>query len=166
MGDGFWNLEGSNGGYYSPYDRAVRQDAWWALASGSRGILSESVYVSSWNTFSAPGDVTGIWQWVFNLPYIVSSFSSWTGWHKLLPDLSSTFVTGGRGTRVAPYVSGGSGGTYESTFTNSWVAASITSDGTLAVCYLPNSTTITVNTSMLANGWTATWVDPINAATK
>ena len=95
---------------------------------------------------------------------IVSTFTGWNEWWKLIPDLSSALVTAGRGTRVSGMASGGGGGQYESSFTNDWVAASKTPDGKLAVMYLPNHTIITVDTSLLAAGWTASWIDPVTGA--
>ena len=105
------------------------------------------------------------WFFANNLRNIVKFFTSLPGWHQLLPDLSSSLVTGGRGTRVSGYASGGSGGTYEPAFTNSWVAASITPSGSLAVLYLPNATTVTINSRLMQSLYTATWVDPVSGAT-
>jgi Putative collagen-binding domain of a collagenase len=45
------------------------------------------------------------------------------------------------------------------------VAASITPSGSLAMLYLPNATTITINQSLMQSGYTATWVDPVSGAT-
>jgi hypothetical protein len=166
-GDGYFYQGGSTApmSYSSTFDRAQRQESWWHLATGARGILSESEAIYPWSSAAALTAVTETWQFVNNLPYIVQFYSGLSEWWKLMPDLTSAFVTSGRGTRVSGYASGGSGGDYENSFTNSWVAASITADGTLAVCYLPNHTTITVTTTMLASGWSANWVDPITCAT-
>ena len=161
-GDGYF-YQGSGGGYDSTLDRAMRQETWWWLASGSRGILTEAENIYHW-TSTAPAAVTGNWFFAHNLGNIVTAYTSLPGWYELLPDLSSTLVTGGRGTRVSGYTAGGSGGTYENSFANSWVAASKTPSGSLAVMYLPNHTTITVNTALLAGGWAASWVDPITGA--
>jgi hypothetical protein len=163
LGDGYFYQGGTS--YSSTLDRAMRQDWWWELASGARGILTESENVFPWTNASALVSVSTNWSWVNNLPNIVSYFTGLAGWHLLLPDLSSALVTAGRGTRVSGFTAGGSGGQYEPAFTNSYVAASLTPDGTLAVLYLPNATTITVNTALLASGWTATWVDPVTTAT-
>jgi Protein of unknown function (DUF4038) len=150
--------------YDSTNDRAWRQEIWWTLTAGARGITVYSTNNYEWNSSGAPGTVTTDWGFVNCLPNIVSTYQSWAGWWTLLPDLSSAFVTAGRGTRVGALISGGSGTPYEPAFTNSWVSASITPDGKLAVCYLPNSTTITCTTSMLASGWSAHWIDPITCA--
>ncbi len=166
-GDGYF-YQGSGTSpmtYSSTFDRAQRQETWWTLAAGARGFLTESETIYPWSSAAALTAVTETWQFVYNLPNIVTYYSGLTEWNKLLPDLTSAFVTAGRGTRVTGYASGGSGGTYENAFTNSWVAASITPDGHLAICYLPNHTTITCTTTMLASGWTASWVDPITCAT-
>ena len=109
-------------------------------------------------------NVTAEWYPSHNLGNIAATVGSWAGWHQLLPDRSSAFVTAGRGSRVSGFTSGGSGGSYEETFTNAWVAASITPTGNLAVCYLPVHTTITCTTSMLTAGWAAYWIDPVTGA--
>ena len=162
-GDGYF-YAGSGPDYYAPDDRALRQEWWWSLASGARGILGEAENVYEWAAGTSSRAVTGDWFFANNAANIVTAFTGLGEWHKLIPDLSSALVTAGRGTRVSGLTSGGGGGSYESSFANSYVAASKTPDGTLAVLYLPNSTTVTVNTSLLASGWTATWIDPITGA--
>jgi len=163
-GDGFfWN--GSSGsGYDSTQDRALRQEWWWTLASGARGVLGEAENVYPWSASSCPGAVTGDWFFANNALNIVNAFTALPEWYKLIPDTSSALVTAGRGTRATGYASGGGGGTYEPAFTNNYVAASKTPDGTLAVMYLPAHTTITVNQSLIAPGYSATWIDPITGA--
>lgn len=162
-GDGYFYAS-SAGTYYATDDRAQRQEWWWPLADGARGILAEAENVYEWSASACVTNVTGDWSFANNLPNIVTVFTGLGEWWELIPDLSSTFVTAGRGTKVAGLASGGGGGAYESSFANSWVAASITPDGTLAICYLPNHTTITCTTSMLAAGWAASWIDPISGA--
>ncbi len=163
-GDGFfWN--GSSGaGYDSTQDRALRQEWWWTLASGARGILGEAENVYPWSASACPGNVTGDWFFANNAANIVTAFTGLGEWHKLIPDTGNALVTAGRGTRVTGYASGGSGGQYEPAFTNNYVAASKTPDGTLAVMYLPAHTTITVNQSLMAPGYSATWIDPVTGA--
>jgi hypothetical protein len=142
-------------------DRSWRQEIWWCLTAGARGVTTYSHSNYLWNAAADVATVTSDWSFANCLNNVVSTYQSWPGWYRLLPDLSSSFVTAGRGSRVAGLTAGGGGGAYEPAFTNSWVTASITPDGTLAVCYLPNSTTITVSTALLATGWTATWIDPV-----
>ncbi len=144
-------------------DRWWRQELWWCLTAGARGVTAYSINNFKWDSAGAPASVATDWSFANALPNITAAYQSWPGWNKLLPDLSSSFVTAGRGTRVAGKPSG-SGTVYEPSFANSWVTASITPDGTLAVCYLTNSVTITVNTALLAPGWAAHWIDPVNGA--
>jgi Protein of unknown function (DUF4038)/Putative collagen-binding domain of a collagenase len=161
-GDGYFYQGGTT---YSPtLDRAMRQETWWTLASGARGFLTEAENVYPWTSTSLAA-VSSNWFFANNLGNIVRYFTSLPSWYQLLPDLTSSLVTGGRGTRVSGYASGGSGGSYEPAFTNSWVAASITPSGSLAMLYLPNATTITINQSLMQSGYTATWVDPVSGAT-
>ena len=158
-GDGYFY---NGGATYTTQDRAIRQEWWWCLASAARGILAESENVYLWTNAAALTAATTDWSFANCLPHITSYFQSLPQWYNLLPDLSSALVTGGRGTRTAAFASGGIN--YEPAFTNNYVAASKTPDGTLAVLYIPVATTVTVSTGLLAAGWTATWVDPVNAA--
>lgn len=151
--------------YSSTFDRALRQECWWTLTAGARGIITYDVANYNWDAGTCPATITSHWFFANNLKNIVTAYTSWTGWNQLLPDLSSALVTAGRGTRATGFTAGGGGGAYEPAFTNNWVTASKTPDGKLAVCYLPVSTTITVNTSLLAAGWNANWVDPVTCAT-
>ena len=160
-GDGYFYTS-DPGPYYDPVDRFMRQAWWWALASGARGVLGEAENVYPWPS-TAMAAVTGDWFFANNAAPVVSLFTGLPGWHQLVPDTSNALVTGGRGTRVSGLASGGGGGSY-SGFSNSYVAASRTGDGKLAVLYLPNSTTITIDQSQLAAGYTATWVDPVTCA--
>jgi hypothetical protein len=162
LGDG-WFYTATAGGYSST-DRFQRQMWWWALASGARGVLAESENVYPWTTSSALTEVTGEWFFANNAAHIVSAFTSLTGWHLLIPDTGNALVTGGRGTRVTGSASGGAAAQY-SGFANSYVAAARTPDETLAVLYLPNATTITIDQTQMAAGYGAKWMDPVTGAT-
>jgi hypothetical protein len=70
-------------------------------------------------------------------------------WQELVPDLSSALVTAGRGS-------------YGST---GYVGAAKTEDGELAIAYIPNGGSITLNLGELALPTVATWFDPTNGAT-
>jgi hypothetical protein len=142
----------------------MRQEWWWTLASGARGVLGEAENVYPWVSGSEAA-LTGDWFFANNAPHIVSYFTRLPGWYKLVADTRSAFVTAGRGTRARGLTSGGGGGEYEPAFTNNYVAASITSDGRLAVLYLPAHATVTIDEAKLPAGYSATWVDPITCAT-
>ena len=85
-------------------------------------------------------------------------FGHLNGWQRLVPDFSSTFITGGRGAKgnaTDDYFPGDPGGTY--------VTGARTADGRLAVIYLPDANRpITINQSKLGRGYTARWVNPTN----
>jgi Protein of unknown function (DUF4038)/Putative collagen-binding domain of a collagenase len=163
-GDGYFGQETSGAGYDATYSRALRQEWWWTLASGGRGILGEAENVYAWVSGSAAA-LTGDWFFANNAPNIVSYLTSLPEWYRLVADTGSALVTAGRGTRASGLTSGGGGGQYEPAFTNNYVAASITPDGSLAVLYLPAAATITIDQAMLPAGYSATWVDPITGAT-
>lgn len=151
----------------SSADRKVMRDlVWWALSSGACGSIYGSEGVWSWQSGSLSNLTTGTFPNT-DQPNIWNSFAGLSGWERLLPDTDSSLVTGGRGTK-GDYVtaSGGSGGVYDASDTqDTYVTASVTADGTLAVIYCPVSTTITVNDTEMVAGYTATWIDPASGAT-
>ena len=142
----------------------LRKATWWALSSGSRGfnmgrqdtfpwpvnIVSSGLLAS--NTFDN-SDLKTIWN----------IFSSLQGWHQLVPDTSSALVTAGRGTHQATLSHGGSDAGYAGG--NTYVTASKTANGMLAVIYIPNAAVaVTVNGALMVSGYGAKWVDPVNGA--
>lgn len=166
FGDGVWYGDTDN----STPDRTIRRFTWWALSSGARGIdVTQGPSGSGVHT---------IWQWgstaVAELtassvgPFctsvagqIVSYFTSLMDWHKLVPDTGSTFITAGRGTRAT---SQPPGFTVNYADADTYVTGSITPAGNLAVIYCNSHFSITVNTTKLAAGYGAKWVDPASLA--
>jgi len=147
---------------YSTFDRAFRQAGWWAIASAARGRVDGSESIWQWTSTALASSGTD-WFYANNAKNIRTLVESLTHWYLLLPDTASNLVTGGRGTRAGPIASGGGGGVYEAAFTSSYVAASLTAAGDLALLYLPNHTTITVNQSLINSGgaYNAYWADPV-----
>ena len=161
-GDGYFYAGGST--YNTSLDRAIRQDAWWALASGARGWHIGDEAEWQWGS-GAAAQVANGWFQNNNAGKIRAAVEGLNGWHKLIPDTSSQLVTGGRGTHASPRASGGSGGQYEPAFTDNWVAASRVPDGSLALIYMPLHTTITIDQSKMAAGYGAKWMDPLTCVT-
>jgi hypothetical protein len=159
QGDGyFYQGAGAN------FDRAVRQDAWWALSSGARGVITGSEGIWQWQSTALA--LSASENWFANVAGKVrAAFEGLNGWHLLIPDTSSLLVTAGRGTHASAFASGGSGGQYEPAFTSSYVSASLVPGGSLAVIYLPNHATITVNQAKMAAGYGAKWMDPVTGVT-
>jgi hypothetical protein len=143
-----------------------RNMCWWALTSGSRGYIYGRQNIYAFDTA-----LTHLADNQFDnadLGAITGIFRGFTGWHQLVPDTASAFVTAGRGTALgfAPSGTGiqytGLSGGFGGAVINTYRTASITPDGTLAMVYLPDATaSVTVNTAMLALGWVAKWVDPL-----
>lgn len=151
----------------SAADRKIMRDlVWWALSSGACGSIYGSEGTWSWSS-GGLGNLTTDTFPNTDQPTIWDTFASLSGWERLLPDTDSSLVTAGRGTK-GDYVttSGGSGGVYDANDAqDTYVTASVTADGTLAVIYCPVSTTITVNDTEMVAGYTATWIDPASGAT-
>ncbi|GAB7007074.1 hypothetical protein JCM18899A_45470 [Nocardioides sp. AN3] len=99
------------------------------------------------------------------VPAITSYWRALPSWQRLIADTASDLVTAGRGTHIAPIVSGGSG-KYLLNDSDRYVTASRTPDGTLAVIYMSHPSTITIDESMMVPGYRATWVDPASGATR
>jgi hypothetical protein len=165
-GDGYFYQGGSvyaGGSGAGALDRAVRQEAWWAVASGARGwdIGDEALW--QWPS-TAPAVVGTQWFAANNAGNIRKAVELLPGWHTLAPATGSALVTAGRGTRDTQRVSGTTTGQYEPATSNDYVAASITPFGTLALLYLPAAVTITINQAMIQPGYTPYWIDPVTGA--
>jgi hypothetical protein len=128
----------------------------WALTSGSPGELYGSEKV--WD--AAPRSAALRTRAVRQLSALRRAFQRFPGWHRLVPDFSSAFVTAGRGTK------GGASGEYFPGDTGSdYVTGARTPDGRLAVLYLPDATrTVRIDPSKLGPGYTARWVDPADGS--
>lgn len=132
----------------------LRSQAAWALTSGAAGEFYGSEDV--WD--AAPRSKALHTTAVSQLSALRKAFGRLKGWQRLVPDFSSHFITGGRGSKgdaSGEYVSG-----------DTYVTGGITRNGTLAVVYMPNATsqTITLDTSKMGRGYTARWIDPTNGA--
>jgi hypothetical protein len=138
--------------YSGVTNRYLRSQAAWALTSGSPGDFYGSEDVWDQAPTSAALKSTGARQ----VSAIRRVFGGLAGWHRLVPDFSSTFITAGRGSKSSAdeYFSG-----------NTYVTGARRADGRLAVIYLPDaSRRITINQSKMGPGYTARWVNPTNGA--
>lgn len=157
--DGYWDD--------GPYGGAdfMRIFAWWTLSSGARGQNYGSQYVAYTPSGFIGYLTSGIDSSALQATYW-DTFAGFGKWHELVPDTGSALVTAGRGTHLG-YISY-TGTEYGGT-ANTYVTASKTPDGSLAVIYNPaaNTQTITVNGAVMRGGaiGAATWVDPANGAT-
>jgi Putative collagen-binding domain of a collagenase/Protein of unknown function (DUF4038) len=154
----------------------LRHQEYWTMLSGAAGQIHGSAYTwrleKGWETnLDTPG--------VIQLSYMRNLFAS-RKWFDLIPDQSHTFVTSGYDSischvgqflayigknpafmarllpRIRKYSSVGS------ITTNACLTAARTSDGSLAMAYMPSIRTVTVDMSKLATISTARWYDPTN----
>jgi Putative collagen-binding domain of a collagenase len=142
----------------------ARRMVWWALSSGSKGFNLGDNEMWTWDS-SALGEIATNTFYTRQVPAIMSYWRSLPDWQRLVADTSSQLVTGGRGLHIAPIPSGGSG-TALSDNSDSYVTASRTPDGTLAVIYLSHHSAIRIDESELKQDYKATWVDPASGATR
>lgn len=151
-GDGFFYGDAGS----APTDQQImRSMVWWALSSGARGCTTGSDAIYPWNSGSAAASTSETW-FASQAKPVRTLIESLPGWWKLAPDVSSTLVTAGRGTRA-----GYNGGHFlGGNIPDSYVTASYVADGSLAVIYCQAAFSITINQSVMQAGYKAYWADP------
>ncbi|MGW5267258.1 apiosidase-like domain-containing protein [Rhodococcus sp. NPDC003994] len=170
---------------YSATYRAVRKayDHTWSKHPIRRpSLFSEGTYLGELNrpekayraaiaqaiTSGSPGDIWGTSDWQFLTDWqnrlsdpaigrikVLRDFVESIAWHSLVP--SDSFVTAGVGTKIAPT---GEVGPHLDTY----APAAVAPNGTLALVYVPEARSITVDTAQVGTGFTAQWVDPVSGA--
>ena len=156
----------------------LRRQEYWSMLSGAAGQLYGSEY--SWrleNGWQGNLDTPGARQLRYMRDFFVSR-----KWYDLIPDQNHTLVTedydrvSGLIGGLTAYFGQGEGFTqrtfgrirrrtgFGSLDTNTYVTAARTSDGTLAVAYLPAARPITIDLSKMAGPATVRWYDPTNGA--
>ncbi len=120
--------------------QTVRAQAYWAILSGATGQLYGNHYtwpfLEGWqDTLDSPGAV--------QMAHFTALFQS-RPWYDLVPDQDHSVVTSGLGDFGSA----------------DYVTAARTSDGRLAIAYVPSARTITVNMGRLSGSASARWYDP------
>ncbi len=141
--------ENENYGAGIPTERVLRKEAYHALLSGAFGHVFGNAPI--WH-FGGPGLFPAPYDWKTALGARgsqsmthVCTVLQQAGWASLVPDLSAQFLTAGAGSGEDRAV------------------ASVTSNGSAGVVYLPTSRTISVNLARLAGPRAALrWYDPSN----
>lgn len=147
--------------------RLMRETFAWAVTSGlyggmiygNEGTFQMGNTQTGWRTTmsSANGDMGDI-------PTVRDIIAGYADWQTLVPDHSDSFITAGRGTKATHYAPGGGNGEYAGG--NTYVTGGVNAAGTLAIIYVPNAaTTVTLDTTQMQGGYTATWVDPTDGST-
>jgi hypothetical protein len=156
--DGFFLASGTDGSV-SDTDM-MRHMIWWALSSSSKGFEVGDNEVWPWDSH-ALSVVKHKQFYRKQVPAIASTFRHLRGWQHLEPDTASRLVIAGRGKHAHAIRRGGAG--YISN-TDSYVSASRTPSGSLAVIYMSHPSKITIDPHRLKPGYVATWVDPANGS--
>ena len=151
--EGIYEFSSNAGNFGSP--DVLRKQEYWAMLSGANaGQQYGNRHMSGYTSF-ADG-----WQDWLDTPgatqigYLRSFFEP-RRWYDLVPDQTHvvvTSVTGGFGTCDGL-------GTFEG---NDCTTVASTSDGRLAIAYVPIEATLTVNMAQLSGQITARWFDPTN----
>jgi hypothetical protein len=137
----------------------VRRQDWWIATSGAAGQFWGTNNMS----FSSPpsiGSLPGLLSspGAIQMSYLTSFFSG-LAWWNLVPDQKNVFVTGGEGLAFTGCGMADPSGTIVA---DTHATASITSDKTLGVVYIPTGNAITVNMGAFSPRSTvnARWFDP------
>jgi hypothetical protein len=135
-----YEFEKNSENYAPGIPRVLRMQAYWSLLSGATGHLYGNKYtwqfIDGWKEqLDTPGAV--------QMAYVSTLFES-RAWYDLVPDLKHTVVTAGFGKFGA----------------DDYVTAARTSNGTLAMAYVPSARTIEVDMSKLSGPVTGKWYDP------
>ena len=124
----------------------LRRQEYWSLLSGASGQLYGNHYtwqfIDGWKDHL---DTTGVQE----LQYVTKLFVD-RPWFRLVPDQRHELVTAGFGSFSS------SGNVND----NDYVTAAKTPDGKLALAYLPEGNTITVDLTRLKGKIKAQWYDP------
>jgi hypothetical protein len=138
-------LPGLTGAY------VLREQAYWTMLSGGTGQIYGNHYVwsflSGWQSYlDSPG--------ALEIQYINRLFGG-VPWWNLVPDSGHEIVTEGYGT-----YNGANSNLAAATYcTTAWIT-----NGSLALTYCPNRSTLTVNFAEFSGPVTAEWYDPSNGA--
>jgi Protein of unknown function (DUF4038)/Putative collagen-binding domain of a collagenase len=144
------NYEGENNHPGTPdtTNETLRRQVLWALTSGAAGDFFGShdwEFNDGWEERLSTRAVTQIAS--------LRTLFSTLAWWRLVPDVDGELVTAGRGTELTTDEN-------KAVLQNDFVTAARTPDGRLAVIYVPTQQTIAVNTSAMADGTRAVWIDP------
>ena len=126
----------------------LRRQEYWTMTSGATGQLFGNHYLmgfpSGWQQNpNTPGEV--------QFGYMKKFFNS-LSWFNLVSDQNHMVVTAGYGQPSSTNYP----------IDDNYVTTAASPDGTLAVSYLPEGQTITVNLATFARAITARWYDPTN----
>lgn len=139
-----------NGGTDGGTTQNLRRQEYWTALSGTTGQLYGSAY--SWR-------LQGDWQdnldtiGIRQLSYVKRLFGS-RKWYDLVPDRAHQVLIRGFGHYS----------TDDAIPDDTYATTASTTDGTLAMAYLPDIRTVTIDMSKLSGQVTARWFDPSNAA--
>ncbi len=143
-----YEYENNTGGLPGPAGPFVlREQAYWTVLSGGTGEIYGNHYTTSfidgWQSYlDSPG--------ALEIRYFNQLFGG-VAWWKLAPDATHKVVTAGYGA----YNGSNTNLTVSNYCTTGWA-----SDGSLAITYCPNPTTLTVNLAQFGGPVTAEWYDP------
>jgi hypothetical protein len=146
------NYEGEHNTGGPPADGAIlRRQEYWTMLSGATGQLYGNHY--TWGFQDGPWkprlDTVGAAQVT-----IMARFFGSLPWYQLIPDQTHTLL-------VASYGTPNNAGLVSA---NDYATASLTTDHTIGVLYLPTSRTITVDLTQFRAPVNARWFDPTDGS--
>jgi hypothetical protein len=151
MAEGSYEDERNSADVPPGMPQQLRRQEYWSLLSGAAGQIYGNHY--TWQFIcpdrDAGGNCVGGWKdqlhsiGAAHVTNLVALFSA-RPWYALIPDQGHAVVTDGYGTFGE----------------TDYVTAARTSDGKLAMAYVPSSRTVTVDMGTLSGPVTARWFDP------
>ena len=129
----------------------IRRQAYWSVLSGCTGHCIGNLPIYNFD----PGWLRAMEQSASrDISHLKKLFDA-VAWHKLVPDQQHKLVVGGFGT-----FDGQANKNEKDRVGFDYVTGGLAEDGSLAMAYLPNARTITVNLGKLSGRVEATWFDP------
>jgi hypothetical protein len=151
-------MEGYYGGENDGSDLTVRKQAGWAMTQGSPGHFYGSddwELPSGWESRLDAYGVSGV--------AAIHTYVESTEWWRLEP--SRTLIASGAGTPLDASGVGVEQDTTKDPSNSTFATAGVSSDGTLALCYLPSRRAITLNLGELGGSPRGVWVNALTGAT-
>lgn len=165
FGEGNYEFEHLSGysGIHTTTNETLRRTAWWSVTWGACGQFFGQQAVWKGETYGGPGTPAHYWPESVTTTaasenWRVATLLRSLSWWKLQPDFSQTLITAGVGTHDTSE--------FSDPLANDYATAAISTDGLLAVIYVPTVRSWTINTSVLTGSLkTGYWFDPTTGTT-
>ena len=145
----------------------IRNQIFWGLTCGAMAGFNNGLWWTADNTSTTSGWINHLSAPAQNSGCGLVALLRAREWWLLSPDTSHTFCTAGYGKAFRyPRVVFGDGPpvAYGTVLADTYCTASVASDGSFGIVYIPRTATVTINLAALRGKITARWMDPISGA--